>query len=140
MEGSEAGGRQTCLQVAPWLADTGEREHHGVGPSASVPASTWSNACFLHAFVHPPLLHVTSSAHLMLSTSCHSDLMRPLILFYISIFPQHLLCNKIYKLLTFYVCSCVFLPHSLTLPHSSRARILVFFTRVSQVHRTKPYT
>lgn len=54
--------------------------------------------------------------------------MSPLTLGYISIFPYHLLPNILHNLLG---PLCIYLPHSLTLPHSSRARTFVLFTTVS---------
>lgn len=57
--------------------------------------------------------------------------MSSLTLFYIYVFHQHLLPNIPHKLLIYYGPFCIYLPHSLTLPHSSRPRTFVLFTTVS---------
>lgn len=138
-EGSEAGGRQACLQVAPWLADM-EREN-GMElvplPWSLCPASTCPDAYVLHAWVHPlpprGLLCPLDATVCFLPHPAHT-------LFCISIFPWHLLPGRVFKLPMYCVCLCICLPHSLTPPHSSRARVLVLFTRASQVLRIRTDT
>ena len=77
--------------------------------------------------VTPHPLHGTSD-----TTVCFLQplvLRSPLTLVYISIFPQHLLYNILHKLIMALYVSIF--PHSLTLPHSSRARTFVLFTTAS---------